>query len=108
MTLDELLAAVAAELRAIGNGEDLAGLDACPNDAARARVFYEAAVAVRFTGRLLFIRCAAAFASHALRCAAEGDLASSEWWRGCAEAELDRYREPAPELHPYVTAGGTP
>ncbi|XXX79110.1 hypothetical protein WMF30_10085 [Sorangium sp. So ce134] len=42
-----------------------------------------------------------------MRCAADGDLASSEWWRGCAVAELDRYREPGPELHPYVvTVGG--
>jgi hypothetical protein len=106
VTLDELLAAVAADLRAIGHGGDLAGIDAATDDVARARVLYDAAAAVRFTGRLHFVRSAAAFASHALRCRGEGDLASSDWWRGCAVAELDRYREPGLELHPYVVSGG--
>lgn len=106
MTLDDLLAAVTSELRALGHGDDIAGLDACADDATRYRVLYDAAIAVRFDGRRMFLRLASAFASHALRCTVDGDLASAAWWLGCAEAELDRYREPAPELYPYVTAGG--
>ncbi|WP_438028952.1 hypothetical protein [Sorangium sp. So ce233] len=106
MTLDELFTEVCAELRAIGHGEDLAGLDACPDGYARAGVLYNASSSVRTAGRQLFLRFAGAFTSNALRCTAEVATADAEVWRERAEAELDRYREPAPELQPYVTSPG--
>ncbi len=106
VTIDELLAAVAAEIRAIGPGEDLAGLDACRNGFERAAVIYNASTSIRLDDRKLFLRFAGAFTAHAIRCLAEGTAADAEAWAERAEAELDRYREPAPDLHPYVVAAG--
>lgn len=106
MTLEELIAAVTAELQAIGHGADLDGVDACPDDAARAGVLYNAAASVKTDGRRLFLRFAGVFTSNAVRCVADGSVADAEVWRYRAEAELDRYREPASELHPYVSAAG--
>jgi hypothetical protein len=103
MSLDELLAAVASDLRAIGHGDDLAALD---GDAQRARILADAGASIHPTGRRLFLRCAASFLGRAFEARDAGDLGEADRWAGRAEAELERYRAPAPELHPYVTTGG--
>ena len=103
MTLDELLAAVSAELRAIG----LRVAPESPStDANRAGALLGAGEEIRTTGRRLFLRLAARFAGRAFEARAGGDIAEASRWAERAEAELDRYLEPAPELHPYVATGG--
>jgi hypothetical protein len=103
MTLDELLEAVAAELRAIGHG---VALESSAGDAQRAQVLADAGASIVPTGRRLFLRCAASFLGRAFEARAAGDLGEADRWVGRAEAELERHRDPAPELHPYVTTGG--
>lgn len=103
MTLDELLVAVCADLRAIGIH---VAPEALATDADRAAALLDAGTAVRTEGRRIFLRCAARFLGHAFDARAAGDAAEASRWAERALAELDRYREPAPELPPYVIPAG--
>lgn len=100
MTLDELVLHIVAELRAGGYPGELAQLGACRDDYARAGVLYRSADTIRPIGRATCLRFAGAFASHALRCRADGWPVDSEVWRERSEAELERYRGAAGEVSP--------
>jgi hypothetical protein len=102
MTLEDLLAAVSAELGAIGYRVPMT----LAVDQEGARFFFDAGTEIQPTGRRLFLRCAATFLGCAVEARVGGDLAVASRWAERAEAELDRYREPAPELQPYFIASG--
>jgi hypothetical protein len=105
MSLDDLYAAVWTDLRAI----DVHVFPAEPiaSDRDRAMALYGAATSVLTRDRGLFLRFATTFLGCAFEARAGGDLAEADRWRRRAEAELDRYREPAPELQPYFIGGAS-
>ncbi|WP_437309932.1 hypothetical protein [Sorangium sp. So ce388] len=104
MTLEELLAAVAAELRVIGM---YVVPEALATDAERADALLEAGATVRTEGRRIYLRFAVRFLGRAFEARAAAEPGEPARWAARAEAELERYREPAPELQPYsLTTGG--
>jgi hypothetical protein len=102
MSVDELLTAVASDLRAIGHvvPESLA------TDTERADALFAAGAAVRCIDRRIHLRFAARFLACAFEARAEGEREEADRWAAKSAAELELYRAPAPELQPYVTHGG--